>query len=91
MNNFVIDKEKSVAFTGHRDLPRDFDKNALENLIEKYILNGKENFLIGMAVGFDSVCFKAVEKLKKQYKNAKNTVGETVLFALSRHKPAYEI
>ena len=71
MNNFIIEREKAVAFTGHRDLQRDFNKKELEFIIEEYILNGKDTFLIGMAVGFDTVCFKVVEGLKKRYKNIK--------------------
>lgn len=66
-----IDKEKAIAFTGHRDLPKDFNIDLLRYKIERYILNGKDTFLIGMAVGFDTLCFKTVEKLKKTYNNLK--------------------
>ncbi|MBO7344444.1 MAG: DUF1273 family protein [Clostridia bacterium] len=71
MENIIIDREKAVAFTGHRQLPINFNKKNLEKKIEDYILSGKEIFLIGMAVGFDTLCFQMVEKLKKTYKNIK--------------------
>ncbi len=67
----IIEREKAIAFTGHRDLPADFNKSNLEKKIEEYIISGKEVFLIGMAVGFDTVCFQTVEKLRKKHKNIK--------------------
>ena len=71
MSEMSIEREKTLAFTGHRDLPKNFDKTALEKKIEEYILSGKDTFLVGMAVGFDTVCFQTVEKLKKIYKSVK--------------------
>lgn len=62
-----LEKEKTCGVTGHRNLDKIFDKKKLYSLFEELIKNGKENFLIGMAIGFDTVCFQTLEKLKKTY------------------------
>ena len=67
--NCSLDIEKSVAFTGHRELEKDFDYQNLQDFIQDLIEKGYENFFIGMAVGFDSVCFKVLESLKKSYQH----------------------
>ena len=64
-NKTVIGKkEKRVAVTGHRKLESEFNPVELYNIFlqvsEKY-----DTFLIGMAIGFDSECFKALEKIRK--------------------------
>lgn len=57
----------TCAFTGHRDLPEDFDVGYLEKNIENLILNGVTEFVCGMAVGFDLLCAECVLKFKKNY------------------------
>ena len=52
----------TCAFTGHRLLPEDFDKNLLEEKIEGLIQGGANEFLCGMAVGFDLLCAEIVLK-----------------------------
>ena len=61
-----IDKSRACAVTGHRSLGYDFDKNLLEIEILKLIDSGVNTFLVGMAVGFDSACFKVLEQIRKQ-------------------------
>ena len=61
----IIDKAKSCAFTGHRNLGRDFNKTELERVIKGLIKGGFTTFLVGMAVGFDTECFKILENLRK--------------------------
>lgn len=63
-----IIKEKTISFTGHRDLKDDFDKKLLEEKIIEYIKNGYDTFLCGMAVGFDLYIFEKLLKIKKDYK-----------------------
>ena len=63
----MIDKNKTLAVTGHRDIDKTLDINKLENIFIDYIKKGIDTFLIGMAVGFDSICFKSLYKLKKEY------------------------
>ena len=61
----IIDKAKTCAFTGHRNLGRDFNKTELERVIKGLIKGGFTTFLVGMAVGFDTECFKILENLRK--------------------------
>ena len=63
----MIDKSKTLAVTGHRDLDKTLDIKKLESIFIEYIKKGINTFLIGMAVGFDSICFKCLYKLKNQY------------------------
>lgn len=63
----IIDKIKTCAFTGHRFLDENFNKNALKSKIKALIDGGFTTFLVGMAVGFDTVCFKLLEEFRKEY------------------------
>lgn len=76
-----IDKEKTVAFTGNRDLTTSdgsIDRN-LENvirtelyyLIESYYKQGKDTYINGAAVGFDMMAAEVVLELKKKYPSIK--------------------
>lgn len=64
-------KEKTLAVTGHRTLNLDFSKNKLKERFVEFIEQGFDTFLIGMAIGFDTVCFQTLEKLKKDYHDIK--------------------
>ena len=57
----IIDRARTCAFTGHRNLGRDFNKTELERVIKGLIKGGFTFFLVGMAVGFDTECFKILE------------------------------
>lgn len=61
----MTEKSKTCCFSGHRILPKDFDEKELEKLVYKSINDGFDTFLCGMALGFDTVCFKVLEKLRK--------------------------
>lgn len=61
----IIDKIRTCAFTGHRVLGLDYNKAKLEKVIKNLIDGGFNTFLVGMAVGFDTECFKILEKLRK--------------------------
>ena len=41
--------KKTCAITGHRELPVDFDKNALYDELENLVREGCDEFLCGMA------------------------------------------
>ena len=71
MNTLNVVKEKTLAVTGHRTLNLDFSKNKLKERFIEFIEQGFDTFLIGMAIGFDTVCFQTLEKLKKNYPNIK--------------------
>ncbi len=71
MDEIFINKQKTLAVTGHREIPLDLDKERLEKEFNFFIdEKGIDTFLIGMAVGFDSLCFKILEKIRKK-KNVK--------------------
>lgn len=63
----MIEKSKTLAVTGHRTVDKTLDEKKLKDLFISYIEKGIDTFLIGMAVGFDSICFKCLYKLKKKY------------------------
>ena len=66
-----IEKQKAVAFSGHRILDDDFSENLLEETILSYIESGYKYFLVGMAIGFDTKCFLILERLRKIYTSIK--------------------
>ena len=63
--NYGIVKEKTCSFTGHRILKKDFDHEEVEKVVLSLIEKGYDTFLIGMALGFDTECFKILLKLRK--------------------------
>ncbi len=71
MNNLNNNRETTLAVTGHRTLNLDFSKKRLKEKFIEYIEEGFDTFLIGMALGFDTVCFQTLEKLKKDYPKIK--------------------
>lgn len=66
-----IIEENTVAFTGHRAVKKDFNIEDLIYTVESLIIGGKDTFLIGMAIGFDTICFETLLKLKKSYPQIK--------------------
>ena len=63
----ILEKSKSVAFTGHRVLKDNFDSKKLKKLLKKLIENGFNTFYVGMALGFDTECFKQLALLRKKH------------------------
>lgn len=55
------------AFSGHRVLKSDFDNQLLYRVTENLIRTGTEEFLCGMARGFDLAAAQCVLELKKNY------------------------
>lgn len=64
-------KNSTCAVTGHRRLIGEFDFDGLVERLEQIVNDGYEYFLIGMAVGFDSECFRALEILRGRYPSVK--------------------
>ncbi len=60
-------KIKTCAFTGHRELGKDFSKSKLKKEIEALIKKGVDTFYNGMAIGFDLLAAETVLSLKKKY------------------------
>ena len=61
----LFNRKKTCAFTGHRNLPDDFNVKKLEEEIVKTVSLGYDTFLVGMAVGFDSLCFNILYSVRK--------------------------
>nr|MBO4518090.1 DUF1273 family protein [Clostridia bacterium] len=62
----IIDKARTCAFTGHRVLKSDYNSAELTRVIKILIGGGFDTFLVGMAVGFDTECFKILEEIRKE-------------------------
>lgn len=77
-------KNVTCAVTGHRDIPDDLDFNAVAEELKKIARSGYEYFLDGLALGFDSVCFRALELLRASGENVK-IVGVTPCADQSRN------
>ena len=67
-DNFFINKAKTCAITGHRTLYKGFNRERLKQILIRVIKGNFDTFLVGMAVGFDTECFKILLDLKKEYK-----------------------
>lgn len=60
-------KPTSCAFTGHRQLDKDFSPQQLLTEIETLIQNGVTTFYNGMAMGFDLLAAECVLLFKKKH------------------------
>ncbi len=65
IGNIIINRAKTCSFTGHRIMLDGFDEESLINLIKGAIKDGYDTFLVGMALGFDTLCFKILEDLRQ--------------------------
>ncbi len=64
MNYF--DQKTTCCFTGHRILKKDFSIEQTRQEILKLLNRNYQNFLVGMAKGFDLECLKALLEIKKE-------------------------
>ncbi len=64
--NFEIKKEKTLCVTGHRTVKDDLDVTILEQTFLQAIKEGYDTFLVGMAVGYDTICFQILEKIREK-------------------------
>ncbi len=67
MTDLIFNINKTCAVTGHRKVNDDLDLENLKEVFIKQINNGYDTFLIGMALGFDTICFEILYSLKKEY------------------------
>lgn len=58
----------SCALTGHRELPAEFDVNALYDKLEELLKKGCDAFFCGMAQGFDLAALECLVALKEKYR-----------------------
>ncbi len=64
-----IIREKTLCVSGHRSVKEDLNVDKLKSLFLKYVDLGIDTFLIGMAVGYDTICFRILEKIRRSGKN----------------------
>lgn len=64
----LIEKEYTCCISGHRKIDKVLDHKMLRTVLETFIDNKVTTFLVGMAIGFDSFCFKLLEEIRKQRK-----------------------
>ncbi len=61
-----IIREKTICVSGHRYIGKDLNKERVEGFLVKLIEKGFNTFLIGMALGFDTLCFQILERLREK-------------------------
>ncbi len=66
MNEIFINSARAIAITGHRVLYPDFSQQKLEKKLVEFVDKGFDTFLIGMALGFDTICFQTLEKIREE-------------------------
>ena len=59
-----FDVKTTCCFSGHRELDNNFFIDNTEETIKKLIKEGYKTFLVGMALGFDTVVFQTLLKYK---------------------------
>lgn len=57
---------RTVAVTGHRTV-ENLNTARLEEVFRLLIKKGYDTYLVGMAVGFDTICFNILDKLREEY------------------------
>ncbi len=91
----IFNKAKTACFTGHRILDKDFNINTLKESIIWAINHGYNTFLVGLALGFDTICFNVLQGLKSQYEI--NIIGcipcpeQPVNFSLEERENYYKM
>ena len=67
MSETFINKLRACCVSGHRIINEDIDVEKLRDIFINLIKKEKVNtFLVGMAVGFDTICFNLLQKIKKE-------------------------
>ncbi len=64
----TIDKSKTLCVSGHRSVKDDLDRDKLEIFFNRAINKGFNTFLVGMAVGYDTICFQILERKRDEEK-----------------------
>jgi uncharacterized phage-like protein YoqJ len=63
-------REQTVCFTGHRQIPLERDRAirlAAENTVRDLIMQGYDTFLVGGALGFDTLAQLTVIRLRREF------------------------
>ncbi len=85
----------TCAVTGHREISLDLDYEKLKKDLLNINKKGYSVFLVGMATGFDLLCFKALLDCKKENENIKicaviPCLNQEKYYSLQERKEYYE-
>ena len=61
-----INPYKACCVSGHRIVGKNLKKEQVEKIFNKLIDDGIDTFLVGMALGFDTLCFLILEEIRKK-------------------------
>ena len=70
MSEMFINRARACAISGHRVLDKEFNFEKIRNAFVKLVDAGFDTYFVGMALGFDTICFNILEEIKKE-KNIK--------------------
>lgn len=65
MNEIILNRAKTCAVSGHRKLNKDINLDKIKETFLELIKDGFDTFLIGMALGFDTICFQILEGIRQ--------------------------
>ncbi len=68
MSEFDIKRAYSVCITGHRAVEKDLTREIVEEKLNALVERDFSTFYVGMALGFDMLCFKILEKIRESKK-----------------------
>ena len=66
MKEIFINKAKTCCITVHRNLRKDISLQKIKQTFLSLIEDGYDTFLVGMALGFDTLCFQILEGIRKE-------------------------
>ena len=66
MKEIFLNPAKTCAFTGHRVLYDNYSEKLTVKEIKNAVKDGFDTFLVGMALGFDTECFKLLLKFREK-------------------------
>lgn len=67
----IFNREQCACFTGHRIVKKGFNYKQVDKVIEELYERGIRIFFNGMALGFDTLCFKRLKVMRKVYPDIK--------------------
>lgn len=66
MKEVFINKARTCAVTGHRAVSKSINIDKLKKTFLTLLSGGYDTFLVGMALGFDTICFGVLEDIRKK-------------------------
>lgn len=66
MSEIIINRARAASVTGHRVIEKEYDREKLKNTLENLTKIGYDTFLVGMALGFDTLCFQVLEEIRER-------------------------